>query len=285
MDIQQIRKFQKTIVQKHGSLADTDKEFMKWWDYEKNTLDPHDITRKSKEKVWLKCPICGNSFQAVLNYKRSLSGCKKCRGNKYIDLGKNNDYTVYCHLSPTGKRYIGFTGKPIKIRFANGKGYAGNKEFSKDIEKYGWNNFEHIVLEHGLTKEEASEREIYYIKLFDALNPQHGYNVASGGIHGSFSYTMSEETKIKISKALKGKEVPLERRKKLSEARKGKPGNRYRSVYQIDVNGNIVAKYDKIKDASKALNTTIDSICRVCTGKRKMHKGFYWQYADRKENV
>ena len=34
-----------------------------------------------------------------------------------------NNYTVYMHVSPSGKRYIGITGQDVKKRWGNGIGY------------------------------------------------------------------------------------------------------------------------------------------------------------------
>lgn len=53
------------------------------------------------------------------------------------------------------------------------------EKFYNAILKYGWNNFEHSILEEKLTLEEALLKEAYYIDFFDAIN--NGYNVSTGG--------------------------------------------------------------------------------------------------------
>ena len=65
-----------------------------------------------------------------------------------------NNYKVYCHLFPNGKRYIGITKQRLAIRFKNGYGYQRCSIMWKAIQKYKWRNIEHNVLFENLTKEE-----------------------------------------------------------------------------------------------------------------------------------
>ena len=69
-------------------------------------------------------------------------------------------YKVYMHISPIGKKYIGITKQSLKKRFDNGRGYKGCFRFKKAIDKYGWENIEHILLKDNLTEEEAKKMEI-----------------------------------------------------------------------------------------------------------------------------
>ena len=64
------------------------------------------------------------------------------------------NYKVYIHRNKiNGKVYIGITKQKPENRWRNGKGYKQNIKFYRAIEKYGWNNFEHIVLVDNLTAE------------------------------------------------------------------------------------------------------------------------------------
>ena len=65
---------------------------------------------------------------------------------------------------------------------------------------------------------EMNSDEQYYIKLFKTLYPN-GYNLTEGGD----GCVASEETRKKISVSLKGKTLSEEHRRKLSEAKKGRP--------------------------------------------------------------
>lgn len=89
-----------------------------------------------------------------------------------------------------GKVYIGKSNN-IKLRWrSNGVGYKPdknknqNRPFWNAIQKYGWNNFEHIVLIDNLTDIEANELEKEYIQKYNSREKEFGYNVAEGGDGG-----------------------------------------------------------------------------------------------------
>lgn len=90
-------------------------------------------------------------------------------------------YTVYAHVAPNGKRYIGITSVKPEQRWGNGLSYSSNAHFTNAIKKYGWNNFEHLILEKGLTQDEACKRERELIAFYDSANPKKGYNKDLGG--------------------------------------------------------------------------------------------------------
>ena len=91
----------------------------------------------------------------------------------------NMDYCVYAHINKSnGRTYVGMTGQNPLERFNNGFGYISNKEFYADIKEYGWDNFDHMILEDCLTKSEACKLERVYIDLLDAKDPINGYNHA-----------------------------------------------------------------------------------------------------------
>lgn len=54
-----------------------------------------------------------------------------------------------------------------------------------------------------------------------------------------------------------------------------------RSVIQLDLEGNIINKYENTTEARKQLGYISNNcINRVCRGERKSYKGFRWQYVD-----
>ena len=92
-------------------------------------------------------------------------------------------YIIQMHRNKiNNKVYIGQTHLTnINRRFRGGHGYKGSPHFYKAIQKYGWDNFEHIVLECNISKIDVNEREKQYIKKYKATDPQYGYNIQEGG--------------------------------------------------------------------------------------------------------
>lgn len=111
-----------------------------------------------------------------------------------------NNYTVYMHICPNNKKYIGITCKKPKYRWGNGKGYKNNDHFYKAIQKYGWENIKHIILFEELTKEEAEQKEIEFIAKYNTTNREYGYNNENGG---HYVGKVSKRSKSKISKSVK----------------------------------------------------------------------------------
>lgn len=118
------------------------------------------------------------------------------------------DYKVYVHIDPEGKRYYGATKMDIKKRWMSGYGYPHNAKFCEAIEKYGWSNIEHIIVVKRLTKDEAFWLEEELIKAYDTTNPEKGYNISTGGKGGANGVKRSEETRKKIGEAKVGKNNP-----------------------------------------------------------------------------
>lgn len=52
----------------------------------------------------------------------------------------------------------------------------------------------------------------------------------------------------------------------------------YKSILQFDLKGNLIAKYDSAKEASKITNSNYVSICQCCTGRNKTANGYIWKY-------
>lgn len=149
--------------------------------------------------------------------------------NNVIESG---NYCVYAHTSPSGKKYVGQTGRKPEQRWGkNGINYLAKKNdkyihsaFAKAILKYGWDNIEHEIIASNLTKEEADNFEKLLIEKLNTMNPKYGYNCKEGGSHGS----LSEESKRKLSESTKGekshmygKHLSEETKKKISNSRKG----------------------------------------------------------------
>ena len=217
-------------------------------------------------------------------------------------LKVKNNYTVYMHLFPNNKKYIGITSKKPKQRWESGTGYITQKLMNKAIQKYKWENIKHKILYENLTKEEAEQKEIELIKKYKTNNPKYGYNVENGG---NSIGKHSKETRLKISIANKGKKNPKvskvnkgnkyclgrimseESKNKISNANKGKhmsPNTEFKKGYSnISRMRKVICLetgkvYNSMTNASKETNISLANIQSVCLGKSKTAKGYHWRY-------
>jgi hypothetical protein len=110
----------------------------------------------------------------------------------------DSTYCVYCHISPSGKRYVGITCQDVKARWRNGKGYSNNPVFTRAIRKYGWDAFEHLILFSNVSMEFATSKEKELIQAWKTTDSKFGYNRDEGG------FAHSTETRKKIGKAHSG---------------------------------------------------------------------------------
>ena len=163
-------------------------------------------------------------------------------------------WTVYEHITPSGKRYIGITHLKPERRWRNGEGYnqKGQQCFYNAIEKYKWENIQHIIVSTDLTEKEAKWLENYlicYYRTFVGFSDCNGYNCTIGGdgVVGRTPWNKGlprdNETKRKISESKKGKNpwnigktTPEEIREKISASHIGKlcPTKGMHRVYHED---------------------------------------------------
>ena len=138
-------------------------------------------------------------------------------------------WTVYEHITPSGKRYIGITSKKPEERWKNGNGYKDTL-FGRAIEKYKWENIQHNIISTDLTEKEAKWLENYlicYYWTFVGFSDCNGYNCTLGG-DGQVGFKHTEDTKHKIiisniGKHSHNKGIPRdsETKRKISESHKG----------------------------------------------------------------
>lgn len=141
-------------------------------------------------------------------------------------------YIVYKHTNNiTNKCYIGMTEKTMEERAGkNGRYYRVNTKdenykdgkFFDSILQYGWMNYSHEILESNLGIEEAREKELYYINLYNSVND--GYNNAEGyrGTKGkTWKQSITEERKEEL-KVISSKQLVCEDKVFLSAKELGK---------------------------------------------------------------
>ena len=133
------------------------------------------------------------------------------------------------------------------------------------VKKYGKENFSKKIDKIFETREEANlyEAEIVNEKWIEREDT---YNLRIGGMNG-YSWKMSEEVKIKISKSLKGRKFSEEHSRKISEAQIGEKNHRYGtkasvatrqklSIRNTGVNNNMYGKThsDEVKKKLRECN-------------------------------
>lgn len=233
----------------------------------------------------------------------------------------SDNYIVYAHVNKiNGKPYFGITCQNINQRWRNGKGYENCVLFDKAISKYGWDNFEHIIIAEGLEEQEAKDMEKKLISKYKANDHIHGYNISCGG-DGNGGRKLTEEQRKNVSDGRKGKCVgkdnplygkPMDKKdvskraksfkdnykkenhpmynKELSEAQKigCKVGaslikeERRKPVAQLNKDtGEVIATFDGVREAARTLGYDNSSIAKCCRGVQKTAYGYKWEYIEK----
>lgn len=117
------------------------------------------------------------------------------------------------------KVYIGQTCQKPQYRWNYGEGYKQCSYFYKAIQKYGWDNFDHIILETELSLDQANQKEQQYIQLYQSNNEFFGYNLQSGGNNKQI---IANSTHQKLSNCAKIKWQSEQQRRKMSKIMKDK---------------------------------------------------------------
>lgn len=209
-----------------------------------------------------------------------------------------DSFCVYIHISPSNKKYVGITSRKPSLRWSGGNGYKNNEHFYRAIQKYGWENFQHLIVAENMTKEDACALEIELIKKFNTQNYNFGYNNTTGGDHPTFSIQakekmsnakkgkkLSEETKQKLAIVRKGRKSVLKgislsenHKKKISEGLKeyylqNKKINSPLSYGKSVICENII--FNNMKECDKYYGLKENTICRWLTGEDLMPEKFY----------
>lgn len=225
-----------------------------------------------------------------------------------------------------GKVYIGQTSKTlderIKGHLSKVKG-GSTTHIHNAIRKYGWNNFRAEIIDDTADCEDELDRlEKYYIAQYDSINV--GYNLAPGGedncmdsdkVKQKHDFIMrTPEVRSKISASMKKRiaehGISEEHRKHVSEGLRrfydsGKRPNykhpqhlspehykalndaKNKSVYCVDLDGNVVAEFKRVKDAADwwynqgyivSLKRTICATIKKSYEQDRYIRGLKWIY-------
>lgn len=193
---------------------------------------------------------------------------------------EKEQYYVYLHLNKINqKKYYGITSeKNPEDRWR--KGYSHNPHFSAAIKKYGWDNFEHIIIASNLSKKEAEIMEYNLITSEQTNKTEFGYNLTSGGGAGVFRHSeeskklMSEHTKGELN-PMYGKQHSKETKAKISKALQSHPKT---SKKILCVETQII--YKSLREAERLTGINHSGISQAAQkdGKQKTAGGYHWEY-------
>lgn len=178
-------------------------------------------------------------------------------------MSKEKDWKVYLHVSKLdGRMYCGITSQTIQQRWQYGMGYKNCTHFSRAIKKLGWDNFHHIVLMRGGTKEEAAELERTIVRICKLQDPNYGFNISDGGNVGN---KISEEGIQRLHDTFFRSASPRSRKLVLFDYSTGKK----------------LQTFDCMSDCAEFLNITISSLERhVKPDDPSFRKKYFVRYMD-----
>ena len=201
-------------------------------------------------------------------------------------------YVVYLHRNKiNNKCYVGQTCQKPEARWGlNGNGYKDQIYFYRAIQKYGWNNFEHIILETNIPQDKINERECYWTGYYHALAPE-GYTLQAGkkdykvcSVTSSLNRSQSslkkwenEEYREKVSNGRKEmwKNASPECKEKML-ANLNRSGTKGKQVQCVETN----TIYSSTREAERLTGINHCNISQVCIGKRKTAGKFHWRYIE-----
>ena len=197
------------------------------------------------------------------------------------------------------KIYIGQTITTIEQRFKEHCRPSKNSTLiDKAINKYGKENFKVEFLCETNSLDELNKLEIFYIKEYNAMDRNVGYNLCIGG-NNTKGYRHRKDSREKMSKfrmgifagnknPFYGKHHSDETKKKLSDLHKGKKLSEEHKAHLRMTSPNKVSvictttgeSFESVSDAARKYNIEVTHISRVCKGKRKSCKGYTFVYGN-----
>lgn len=211
----------------------------------------------------------------------------------------NKKFLVYCLRNTlTGKRYVGFTGRSLKIRWRQHQraAIAGVlTHLYNAIRLDGADCWDVRIIAELETAQEACLLEVFFISLFETSDSTKGYNMTFGG-EGCFA---TPEVRLKMRMRKLGTRQSLEHRMAISLARSGQklkpqtPEHRQKlrltrvgvarnikPVRQLSEDGNTIQVHRSLKTACESVNCVSPVVIRnCCNGKTKTAFGFRWEWA------
>ena len=167
---------------------------------------------------------------------------------------------IYCAYNKVNqKRYIGQTIQKLCERRA--AHYTKDPEiyFHRALHKYSKDDFEWSIIDTAYSQEELNEKEIYWIKKYDTLNPIYGYNLLSGGQGGKPTKEQIQYARNKFVEKYSSDAKHLKQVKNIKCIETGKI-------------------YKTAAEASRETNVHHGHITEAANGKLKTAGGYHWEW-------
>lgn len=215
----------------------------------------------------------------------------------------------------------------VTTNLVNGKMYVGQRKRTRNwrtylgsgnalrlaIDKYGRENFTRNIIDIAFSKTELDRLELYYTKLFHAVNHRHWYNICEGGRTGAAEHQkkpvvlydaygnyiqkynsltqaskLANESRDVVRNSCNGK-IIMTKNKNIWRW-EGDSFDKYQTTYNKNLkskvikcytfDGKFVCKYDSIHDASNQTNISRSSIKKCCEGLQSTAGGYVWRYEE-----
>ena len=201
-----------------------------------------------------------------------------------------------------GSSYIGATTNSIhqrKLDHIERANRGENGQLYEAITTYGVDAFTRTQIDTANSTDELAQKEKEYILEYNSK--KEGYNKDSGGgfKKSVYQYDFKDGSLIKQYNGLEeASDVINSSKQHISRAClsvnntfggfywsyeykvpfKPKMDSRKREVYQLSLNGQLLAKYVSVSEASRQSGVSKTCISRVCRGERKFSGGYMWKY-------
>jgi predicted GIY-YIG superfamily endonuclease len=154
------------------------------------------------------------------------------------------------------KIYVGSSKSLQRRKYEHFYSLSKNTHYNNHLQnaynKYGKNSFIFNILEE-CELSQLSNREEYWIKIYSSLDNNYGYN---GCIVENSSHYYQQHTKDKMSLSNKSK----------------------KQVYQYDLQGNLLNRFDSIKKCSLVINIDRRAIQNSLNNTNQTARGFYFSF-------
>jgi len=203
--------------------------------------------------------------------------------------------------SLTGEVYIGATTKSLEERKQDHLQKSNKKVgsyFQEAIGTYSPDVFTWKQIDTASNNDELASKEIHYISEYDTL--KNGYNSDKGGgikktiykynLDGSLNATFEDLTSASETIGVRKQDVSRACWN-VNHTLGGyfwsydkmetfvlENDNRRKEVVQSFLDGNLVARYISVAEASRKTGVSKTCIARCCRGEREQSRGFIWRY-------